>query len=201
MFTVLRIILSFALVGGLLWFFARSTDGKLGSLLQRTVSGSEQDAIAVVARRQLTRSSSLVMVRAGSRHLLLSVSDGDGVSMLVEGDDLLDTPPPDSPPFESPFDSSRFESQSDGGGGPTGTSLVPVNNDIELRDHDPTDHTDPDHTNPDPANPDDPDTGAQRRRWNPARTSAWTPSTSPHGHLPPRMSFIDALREQTVRRS
>lgn len=197
MFTVLRIILSFALVGGLLWFFARSTDGKLGSLLQRTVSGSEQDAIAVVARRQLTRSSSLVMVRAGSRHLLLSVSDGDGVSMLVEGDDLLDTPPPDSPSFESsPFESSRFESQSDEHGGPTGTSLVPVNNDIELRDHDATDHT-----NPDPANPGDPDTGAQRRRWNPARTSAWTPSTSPHGHLPPRMSFIDALREQTVRRS
>ncbi len=179
MFTVLRIVLSFALVGGLLWFFARSTDGKLGSLLQRTVGGSENDAIAVVARRQLSRSSSLVVVRAGSRHLLLSVSDGEGVSMLVEGDDLLDPPPSHEPPFESPDQQ-------------TGTSLVPVSSDIELRDGDHPDHPDPDT---------DPNTSAERRRWIPAKTSAWTPSTSHNGQLPPRMSFIDALREQTVRRS
>ena len=180
MFTVLRIVLSFALVGGLLWFFARSTDGKLGSLLQRTVGGSENDAIAIVARRQLSRSSSLVVVRAGSRHLLLSVSDGEGVSMLVEGDDLLD--PPSSP--EPPYDTVDA----------TGTSLVPVSSEIELRD---SDHAG--HANPDPDT--DPNTSAERRRWIPAKTSAWTPSTSHNGQLPPRMSFIDALREQTVRRS
>ena len=181
MFTVLRIVLSFALVGGLLWFFARSTDGKLGSLLQRTVGGSENDAIAVVARRQLSRSSSLVVVRAGSRHLLLSVSDGEGVSMLVEGDDLLDPPPSHEPPFESQTSNSPGQA--------AGTSLVPVSSDIELRDGG---HPDPDT---------DRNTSAERRRWIPAKTSAWTPSTSHNGQLPPRMSFIDALREQTVRRS
>ena len=101
MVTLLRVVLSFATVGALLWLFARASRGRLGSLLGGTIGGSRNEPISVLDRCQLTKGTAVAVVRAGRRHLLLGVGDS-GVQLLAEGDDLVGVPsdalpsPPDA---------------------------------------------------------------------------------------------------------
>jgi len=91
--TFLRVALSFAAVGGLLWLFARVGRGRFGTLLGGTVGKASADPLVVLDRRQLTRNSGVALLRAGTRHLLVGVGE-DGVQLLTEGDDLVAEPPP-----------------------------------------------------------------------------------------------------------
>jgi flagellar biogenesis protein FliO len=90
----LRIAASFALVGLLLWLFARAGAGRLGLLIGGPGRRNGLDPLDVIDRRQLTKSTGVAVIRAGTRHFLVGVSD-TGVQMLAEGDDLL-SPPDDA---------------------------------------------------------------------------------------------------------
>jgi flagellar protein FliO/FliZ len=82
---MLRLLTALAFVGGLLWFMTRSAkNGKFTFLLG---SGPTQDSLEVTSQRPLGRNSSVALVRAGERHLLLGVSE-HGVQLLAEGADL-----------------------------------------------------------------------------------------------------------------
>lgn len=87
MAVMLRVVLSFAMVGLLLWLFARASRGRLGTLLSGSIGGSKGNPLAVLDRCQLTKGSAVALVRAGERHLLLGVAEGR-VELLAEGDDL-----------------------------------------------------------------------------------------------------------------
>lgn len=156
MLTLLRVLASFAIVGVLLWLFMRASNGRLGRLISGTAKGRLGEPLAVLDRRQLTRSTGIALVRAGERHLLVGVSD-QGVQLLAEGDDLAIAPDTTDP--------LTLE------GAPGSTAIV----------------TPRDVVNDSSLTTDQPD--------------AWTRSGAAHGPRSPRMSFIAALREMTVRRS
>lgn len=154
MLTVLRVVASLAIVAVLLWLFVRASNGKLGALLAGSPGGRLDSALDVLERRQLTRSASIALVRAGERHLLVGVTD-HGVQLLAEGDDLE--------PAAAVAD-----------GAPSSSAVV-VPRDV-VSDRAVASIDDPTLTSDQP--------------------SAWTRSGRP-----PRMSFVAALREMTVRRS
>ncbi len=82
---MVRLLLALAFVGGLLWFMTRAAkSGKFGSILG---GGPTHDDLEVTSQRALGRNTSVALVRAGGRHLLVGVSD-HGVQLLAEGDDL-----------------------------------------------------------------------------------------------------------------
>jgi flagellar protein FliO/FliZ len=76
----LRIACSLAVVFGLLWGLAR--------LARRPLSGRGAGALHVLARQQLSRGSSVAVVRVADRALVLGVSDA-GVSLLADADPEL----------------------------------------------------------------------------------------------------------------
>jgi flagellar biogenesis protein FliO len=84
---LLRLVISLAIMGVLLWGVVRVGRGRRGRALLGAVAGARVDQIELRARRQLSRSASLTLVRVGSRTLLLGIGDG-GVAVLAEGDDL-----------------------------------------------------------------------------------------------------------------
>lgn len=88
MMTFVRVALSFALVGVLLWVFARASAGRLGSFVNGAGSGRSEDPLAIIDRRQFTKGAGVAVVRAGTRHLLVGISER-GVELLAEGDDLV----------------------------------------------------------------------------------------------------------------
>ena len=188
MATFLRVALSFAAVGGLLWLFARAGRGRLGALLAGTVGKPSSDPLVVLERRQLTKSSGVALLRVGRRHLLVGVGD-DSVQLLAEGDDLLVEQSLDGP-GEAETAKRRHGSGVDA---PGDHERFP----IELPEHDdssrPIALADVElgaamHAPSDGAAPSD----LQRARTRLPR--AVRPD-------PPRTSFVDALREMTVRRS
>ena len=77
----LRMLVGLALVGGLLKLIT-------GLARNRFHLGSSRAAIDVRDRHQLTKSSSLAVVRAGRRHFLIGVND-HAITLLAEGDDLI----------------------------------------------------------------------------------------------------------------
>ena len=81
---LLRMIGSLIVVAALLWGLTRLARA-------RGLGGSGQDLIAVRAQRGISRSTSLILVQVGAKHLLLGVADG-GVRVLSEGDDLVADP-------------------------------------------------------------------------------------------------------------
>lgn len=176
MLTLLRVAASFAIVGVLLWFFMRASTGKLGKLVSGTSNGRNSDPLAVLDRRQLTRTTGLALIRAGDRHLLVGVSD-QGVQLLAEGDDL------------ATVEDTVAE-------GAPGSSAVVVPNDVVSEAAlTPTALT----TN---ALAQDKRRGADRVTVTPVDTDqpdAWTRSGTALGPRSPRMSFVAALREMTVR--
>ena len=83
---VLRIGFSLLVVLGLLWVLAK--------VARRPLAGRGGGAIAVLARQQLTRGSTVAVVRVGDRALILGVTDGQ-VSLLGEADPAsVDSPAP-----------------------------------------------------------------------------------------------------------
>ncbi len=114
MMTFLRVLGSFVIVGILLWSFSRASAGRLGKLVGGSAKGRSTDPLTIVDRRQLTRSTGLAVVRAGSRHLLIGISD-TGVQLLAEGDDLMpevaDAVEPDPIGSDAPHRSGASQKQ------------------------------------------------------------------------------------------
>ena len=83
---VLRIGFSLLVVLGLLWVLAK--------VARRPLAGRGAGTIAVLARQQITRGSTVAVVRVGDRALILGVTDGQ-VTLLGEVDPaVLDAPAP-----------------------------------------------------------------------------------------------------------
>jgi flagellar protein FliO/FliZ len=76
----LRIAFSLLVVFGLLWALAR--------LARRPLAGRRGGALRVLARQQLSRNSSVAVVRVADRALVLGVTDA-GVSLLADADPAL----------------------------------------------------------------------------------------------------------------
>lgn len=74
---VIRVVLSLAVVLGLLWFIARASSRRFG--------GAARSMVRVVARQPLARTASLAVVEVGDRVLVVGVSE-TGVSLLTEMD-------------------------------------------------------------------------------------------------------------------
>ncbi len=77
---LLRMAGSLVVVAALLW-------GLVKLARSRGLGAAGHDLIAVRAQRGITRSTSLMLVQVGTRHLLLGVADS-GVQVLSEGDEL-----------------------------------------------------------------------------------------------------------------
>ena len=155
MLTILRVAASFAIVGILLWFFMRASNGKLGKLVSGTSKGRVSDPLSVLDRRQLTRTTGIALIRAGERHLLVGVSE-QGVQLLAEGDDLA---------------------LAEEAIGAPGSDAIVIPSDVVS------------------------DAALSTTSTNTDQPDAWTRSGSAFGPRSPRMSFVAALREMTVRRS
>jgi flagellar protein FliO/FliZ len=74
---VLRITLSLLIVLGLMWGLAK--------LARRPLSGRGGAALAVLSRQQLTRGSSVALLRVVDRALVVGITDGQ-VTLLAEAD-------------------------------------------------------------------------------------------------------------------
>lgn len=88
---LLRMTVSLAIMGGLLWLVLRVTRSRRGRSLLGVGGGGRVEPIEVCARRQLTRSAAVYVVRVGARTLMLGVTEGR-VEVLAEGDALDATP-------------------------------------------------------------------------------------------------------------
>jgi flagellar biosynthetic protein FliO len=87
---VLRVLCSLTVVFVLLWALAR--------LARRGGAGRGGGVLTVLARQQLSRGSSVAVVKVADRALVLGVSDA-GVSLLADADaHLFDQPVEASPP-------------------------------------------------------------------------------------------------------
>ncbi|WP_432830412.1 FliO/MopB family protein [Dactylosporangium sp. CA-092794] len=87
---VLRVLCSLTVVFAILWALAR--------LVRRPLVGRGGATVTVVARQQLSRGSSVAVVKVADRALVLGVSDA-GVSLLADADATLF---PEPPPVEHP---------------------------------------------------------------------------------------------------
>jgi flagellar protein FliO/FliZ len=86
---VLRVLCSLTVVFAILWALAR---------LVRRPLGRSGGTVTVVARQQLSRGSSVAVVKVADRALVLGVSDA-GVSLLADADAELF---PEPQPVENP---------------------------------------------------------------------------------------------------
>jgi flagellar protein FliO/FliZ len=86
---VLRIGFSLLVVLGLLWVLAR--------VARRPLAGRGGGAIAVLARQQITRGSTVAVVRVADRALIIGVTDGQ-VTLLGEADPAGLSPAPSPAP-------------------------------------------------------------------------------------------------------
>ncbi|WP_067479287.1 flagellar biosynthetic protein FliO [Actinomadura hibisca] len=75
--TILRITLSLAVVLVLMWLLAK--------VARRPLAGRGGDTVAVLARQQLTRGTSVAVVRVADRALVLGVTDAQ-ITLLAETD-------------------------------------------------------------------------------------------------------------------
>lgn len=85
----IRMVVGLAVIAGLLWAATRLARSRLGM-------DADTVSVDVKARRALTKNSSLVLIKAGSRHLLVGAND-HAVTLLAEGDDLVDADLADEP--------------------------------------------------------------------------------------------------------
>jgi flagellar protein FliO/FliZ len=88
---VLRVLCSLTVVFAILWALMR--------LARRPLGGRSGGAVTVVARQQLSRGSSVAVVKVADRALVLGVSDA-GVSLLADADAALF---PEPQPLENPL--------------------------------------------------------------------------------------------------
>jgi flagellar protein FliO/FliZ len=105
---MLRMVLSLAIMAGVLWLALRLARSRRAGSLLGVVTGPRDEPIRVVARRQLSRNAAVALVQVGHRTMLLATADS-AVQVLAEGDDLAtpggaggaaaaaSTPPPTDP--------------------------------------------------------------------------------------------------------
>jgi len=77
---VVRMGISLIVVGVLMAVALKASRSRTGMVMSKA-------GLSVCSRRQLTRSASVMVLRAGERHLLVAVND-QSVTLLAEGDDL-----------------------------------------------------------------------------------------------------------------
>lgn len=136
---LLRMVVSLAIMGGLLWAVLRLAKGRRGRSLLGAVGGTRLDAIEVCARRQLNRSATLTLVRVGQRTLLLGVGEGR-VQVLAEGDELC-TPSLDAPAVgAAPMGTASADGEPAGtrapgadGSGPTRIGVIDALRELTVR--------------------------------------------------------------------
>lgn len=87
---LIRMTVSLAVIGGLLWLIQKVGRKRLGGL-----GRSAAAPIEITSRKQLSRTSSIALVRVGDRSILIGVTD-TGVSLIAEGEDLRTDPFPPS---------------------------------------------------------------------------------------------------------
>jgi flagellar protein FliO/FliZ len=93
----LRMVVSLAFMGGVVLVAMKLVRGRLRL-------GAGRHGITVHSRQQLTKASSVAVIRAGERFFLVGVSD-QSVTLLAEGDDLAAgpmVPADDAPPETGP---------------------------------------------------------------------------------------------------
>jgi flagellar protein FliO/FliZ len=95
--SVVRVVVSLAVVLGLFWMVARTGSRKLG--------GHDRGLMRVRSRQSLSRGSSLAVVEVGSRVLVVGVSDS-GVRLLTEMDPAELSAPADVPAAGAQGDAS-----------------------------------------------------------------------------------------------
>jgi flagellar protein FliO/FliZ len=88
----LRVLCSLTVVFAILWALAR--------LVRRPLGGRGGGTVTVVARQQLSRGSSVAVVKVADRALVLGVSDA-GVSLLADADAALF---PEPAPLDNPVE-------------------------------------------------------------------------------------------------
>lgn len=79
---LVRMSVSLAVIGGLLWLIQQVGRKRLGGL-----GHSATTPIEISSRKQLSRTTSIALVRVGERNILIGVTDA-GVNLIAEGDDL-----------------------------------------------------------------------------------------------------------------
>lgn len=166
-----RLIVALLFVAGVLYVLTRAARaGKLGFLLG---TGNERDDLEITAQRALGRHTSVALLRAGDRHLLIGVSD-QGVQLLAEGPDL-------APALEGP-NLDLTEPTPDTGADPITAAGAHERADTGSVESDRT-----------PSNP-----GQAAPKHLP--TTAPTPRPALLSSTQPRMTLIESLRELTVRK-
>ena len=80
---VARMTGSLLVIGGLLWVVQRVGKNRLGGL-----GRSASSPLQVTSRKQLGRTSSVALVQAGQRNILIGITE-TSISLLAEGDDLV----------------------------------------------------------------------------------------------------------------
>jgi flagellar biogenesis protein FliO len=181
---LIRLVFSLGIILALLVVGAKIARRKGAGLSLRGLGGRHEPAIRVIERRSLTRNASVAVVQVGDRTMVVGITEHE-VSLLADGAEL---PEPDAAP-EGHRDRRR----------PVEIDLVEaldlVGAPPRAAAHGPADA---------PAAEPGPGTGAR-----PTREAKWTapPASGPAvddvatgPEHPPRMSFVEALREMTVRK-
>ena len=159
----IRMLVALAVIGALGW-------GAMWLARSRLGFGPDRSVLGVVARHQLTRASSVAVVRAGSRHFLVGVND-HAVTLLAEGDDLAADAPPIARDGARPTGAGRDGADGGKGADEGGSGIV----DVRTQDR--------------PVGADEASKGGAGKRHRGAS-----------GSEPARIGVIEALREKTVRR-
>lgn len=122
----IRLIFSLAIVLGLIW--ALSWAARRGKGLGLGM-GAQKGAIAVRAREQIGRNTTIALLEVGDRVLLIGLNE-QAVEVLAEGDDLISDEPDPSPSTDGDGAEStddRTSSQADPfirGSAPPGMNLI-----------------------------------------------------------------------------
>lgn len=199
---LLRMTISLGIIGLILWGVQKIGKRRLGSL-----GRTHHAPLEVSNRKQLTKASSIALVRVGQRHLLIGITDS-GVSLIAEGDDLitepdiqdsdtdtpaLQSPQPDEPtqervnPFSRPdWLASRGSKQSD-----ESEETDEISAEIEAIER----HWD------DPATTPDELQGNEVRRSSETSDVAGKPRSGAPSSTHSGTRALDALRDMTVRKT
>jgi flagellar biogenesis protein FliO len=164
----IRMVVALALVSGLLLVVTRTARTRL----RMGVGGAP---LEVCHRHQVTRSSTVALVRSGRRHLLIGLND-HAITVLAEGDDLV-----------APVDEGADATAPRARGRRPPSADIDLDLDLDL-DLVRADHETGDAAGRPPVDAGTAKGGARKRRRGADRST------------PSGMGVIDALRERSVRR-
>lgn len=179
---LLRMTISLGIIGLILWGVQKIGKRRLGSL-----GRTHHVPLEVSSRKQLTKASSIALVRVGQRHLLIGITDS-GVSLIAEGDDLVT-----EPDFQEPDvgESDLRESDLRGSDLHKSDEANQISSEIEAIER----HWD------DPATPPDELQGNEVRRSSETSDVAGKPRSGAPSSTHSGTRALDALRDMTVRKT